>query len=120
MPFVWDAQTTSVTLLGYPAAGAGHGITNAELRSVSLESYRTTSVFMTKRAHNRIPALSHAEPHVSQDGGDDGSAGDGDGSSLKKARSFMATLVRATDYIISALSLIGVGVRYLQIQEDTM
>ena len=48
---------------------------------------------MTKRSHASITP-SHAEPperQASYDG--DGSHEDGDGSSLKKPRSFMATLV---------------------------
>jgi hypothetical protein len=50
---------------------------------------------MTKRSHASISA-SHAEPldrQTSYDGEGSVSHEDGDGSSLKKARSFMATLV---------------------------
>lgn len=50
---------------------------------------------MTKRSHASISA-SHAEPQgrqTSYDGEGSASHEDGDGSSLKKARSFMATLV---------------------------
>lgn len=51
---------------------------------------------MTKRPHESIAALPYAVPsgrQASHDADGDGSHEDGEGSSLKKPRSFMATLV---------------------------
>lgn len=52
---------------------------------------------MTKRTRDSFAASSHAdlaERHASHDGEGVGSQEDAEGSALKKARSFMATLVR--------------------------
>lgn len=51
---------------------------------------------MTKRPYDSIAASPHAAPlgrQASQDADGDGSHEDGEGVSLKKPRSFMATLV---------------------------
>ena len=52
---------------------------------------------MTKRSRDSIASSSYAEPpdrQASHDAEGSGSHEDGEGSSLKKPRSFMATLVR--------------------------
>ena len=76
---------------------------------------------MTKRSHANI-ASSQAEPperQTSYDGERSGSHEDGDGSSLKKPRSFMATLVCGLEMTCTAL-LTREGLRHLQIEEDAL
>jgi hypothetical protein len=77
---------------------------------------------MTKRSHASA-ASSQAELTERQTSYDDGERGgsheDGDGSALKKPRSFMATLVCGRYRILGAL-LTRRGLRHLQIEEDAM
>jgi hypothetical protein len=78
---------------------------------------------MTKRSHDSITASPYAAPPVRQashDAEGDGSHEDGEGSSLKKPRSFMATLVCRSTSSPNRELLIVTGLRYLPIEEDTM
>ena len=78
---------------------------------------------MTKRPHDSIVASPYAARpgrQASHDADGDGSHEDGEGSALKKPRSFMATLV-CRYASIPAVSLLNcTGLRYLPIQEDTV
>jgi hypothetical protein len=67
---------------------------------------------MTKRSRDVAIAPSHSEDsgrRLSHDGDGTGSPEDADGSALKKARSFMATLV-SEKKLVFYLSLMAIGV----------
>jgi hypothetical protein len=76
---------------------------------------------MTKRAHASIASsqAEHSERQASYDGERNGSHEDADGSSLKKPRFFMATLVCGW-YWISDVLLTTKGLRHLQIKKNPL
>lgn len=77
---------------------------------------------MTKRPRDSITASTFSEPlgrQASHDVEGVGSQEDADGSALKKARSFMATLVNQIFRSIRS-RLTSPGLRHLPFEEDTM
>lgn len=78
---------------------------------------------MTKRPHDSIAASPYAAPsgrQASHDADGNGSHEEGEGSSLKKPRSFMATLVSRCIQQSQFSELMDAGVRHLSVPEDTM
>jgi hypothetical protein len=76
---------------------------------------------MTKRSRNSITASSHSEPSDRQASYDAEAVGseDAEGSALKKARSFMATLVSDWKRGMS-ISLTALGLRCVSLKENAM
>jgi hypothetical protein len=77
---------------------------------------------MTKRSRDSIAASSHSEPsdrQASNDAEAVGSQEDADGSALKKARSFMATLV-SDEKRRKSISLNALGMRRVSLKENAM
>jgi hypothetical protein len=77
---------------------------------------------MTKRSRDSIAASSHSEPsdrQASNDAEAVGSQEDADGSALKKARSFMATLV-SDQRRCERIWLNALGMRRVSLKENAM